>query len=294
MPKIRKKQGFTLIELALSLIFIGILSLTVAYIINDTIGSYRKGVVLKQINTMGMALIDDMRATIQDSSKWSVKKGCDDLSTASARSNCNNDGAKKFVTITKKAKVYYSSSGKSLGKNDEPIPVYGAFCTGNYSYIWNSGYYYNSMYKVENGVNKSLLTIGSDKIQNFRLLKVKDSSRMVCRTAAGNDYNENNFSGSFTVESSDEKAIDLLNSSEQDGGLVLYDLDVATPAENMAKNNLFYSVSFILGTLQGDANIGKTGGDCATPGDYEVENFDYCAINKFNFAVQAAGGRKQQ
>ena len=79
-------------------------------------------------------------------------------------------------------------------------------------------------------------------------------------------------------------------SDEKNGGLAIYDLYVSTPAESVAKNNLFYSVSFILGTIQGGINITKSGNFCATPDDYGIENFDYCAINKFNFAAQAVGG----
>ena len=39
MQALEKKAGYTLVELSLSLVFIGILSLMVAYLINDTIKS---------------------------------------------------------------------------------------------------------------------------------------------------------------------------------------------------------------------------------------------------------------
>ena len=52
-------------------------------------------------------------------------------------------------------------------------------------------------------------------------------------------------------------------------------------------------MSFILGTLRGGANVNVSGEFCATPGsNSSVEDFDYCAINKFNFAARTLGGKK--
>ena len=291
MRTVRKMQGFTLIELSLSLVFIAILSLTVAYIINDTIGSYRRGVTFKQINTTGMDLVEDMRLSIQDSSRR-IDASCSELFDARSRVECESDGRKKFVTVTAKANV-------EMKNNEllESVPVYGAFCTGNYSYIWNSGYFFNGevyerIYDTEENVEPATLKIGGeDDVTSFRLLKVRDYSRLICSSVLGDNYGEGGISNVFSIDKVTEKPIDLLASSEEDGGLVLYDLDVAAPAENEAKDNLFYSVSFILGTVQGGINITKTGGCAIAPEDYEIENFDYCAINKFNFAAQATGGR---
>ena len=92
----------------------------------------------------------------------------------------------------------------------------------------------------------------------------------------------------------EETPIDILSNRETGEGdsegsvgnnLAIYDLASATPAESSAGNSLFYSVSFILGTIQGGINVKASGNFCATPADYELENFDYCAINKFNFAI---------
>ena len=62
------------------------------------------------------------------------------------------------------------------------------------------------------------------------------------------------------------------------------------PARDIANSSALYSVSFVLGTVQGGIDITKSGGFCATPDDYEDANFDYCTINKFNFAALATGG----
>ena len=306
MRKIRIKKGFTLVELSLSLTFIAILSLTIAFIINDAVAAYRRGITLKQINTTGMGLVDDMRATIQNSSTKSVKDDCKAVygnmagKEATIRT-CENNGAKNFVTLTRMANVN--------GKN---VPVFGAFCTGNYTYIWNSGYFFDNedaAYRVQGVASAQLKFKASSSVtnnavcnkqsdgtmncSNFKLLKVMDISRSVCVATAGNNYNVGTIGNVFDItgmsEVVNETPVDLLSSSEASGGFALYNLFVSGPAESPAKNAQFYSVSFVLGTLQGNADITKTGNFCATPDDYGNENFDYCAINKFNFAAKATG-----
>ena len=70
--------------------------------------------------------------------------------------------------------------------------------------------------------------------------------------------------------------------------LVLYDLYVARPALSSTRQNMFYAASFILGTTRGGINIKQGGNICKPPAD-DNSMLDYCAINKFNFAVQAGG-----
>ena len=325
------RKGFTLIELSLSIAFIGILSITVALIINNAIMSYRRGLTLSQVNTAGMDLIDDMRASIQNSPTKSVKDQCSTVQNSSTEvqaspnnnesetdqndvnpsedqnnylqddsaSDCDSTNGLGFVSI--------KSSGK-VADGIENVPLYGAFCTGTYSYLWNSGYFFSDKY--ENGSNKtSLLSlkIGDKSYNNFKLLKIHDINRAVCVAAVGgyenkydlNNLNNNNIiivpEGSISFSPND-KPYDLLDGEYTDSddenknttGLAIYDLDSTAPAGNDLIHSLFYSVSFILGTPRGGINIDATGDFCKPPKDYD-NNFDYCAINKFNFAAQATG-----
>ena len=89
-------------------------------------------------------------------------------------------------------------------------------------------------------------------------------------------------------ESIYDDVVELL-SADGNNNMVLYDLSAAAPAYNGLNNALFYSMSFVLGTVQGGINVKASGNFCATPDEYTIENFDYCAINKFNVAVQAIG-----
>lgn len=305
------RKGFTLVELSLSIVFISILSITMVMIINESISTYRRGLTLNQINTVGMDLTDDMRAAVQNSSAKSISDLCHSIyisgsenSNADQAKNCSDDPNGPgfgFVSVTRTANVTARTANVSPVGN---VPVFGAFCTGDFSYIWNSGYFSDSSsYQVENVQPASLTYKTTDAsgrgnsnattANNFRLLKVKDEMRRVCLAATGTstyDPSPTKINSNFNISSFEpisEAPIEVLEGNN----LAIYDLDISRPATSNADHNIFYSVSFILGTVQGGININASGNFCATPEDYpEVANFDYCSINKFNFAAQATGG----
>jgi len=312
MIMVRKfcREGFTLIELSISLLFIGILSIVIVLIISNTVEAYRRGLTLTQLNSTGMNLVDDMRTAVQNSTAKSLDSSCvvsTDSGTAMSqreRNECLSDSAYNFVTLTKTERVRIESTGETI-----EVPIYGTFCTGTYSYIWNSGYFEMSeatfdaktnrnwaklIYNDENG--HEVRTFWSSE-KPFKLLKVEDGSRAVCMAAInanGGQYRVglsgiNNVIDITQFGLTQEEPVDLF-ADNASGSLALYDLSVARPAESGEMNNMFYSVSFILGTVTGGINIKANGNTCSPPNDYESENFDYCAINKFNFAVQVNGG----
>lgn len=295
--KIQKKYvkgGFTLVELSLSLVFISVLSIAVTLIVTNSIAAYHRGLVLNQLNTIGMELVNDMQAAVQNAPAISVKGMCSTMYSGQDEIDCEKEDGRRFVSVSGRGNV-------TVGGNTIEVPLYGAFCTGSYSYIWNSGYFFDdNQYNVGmaspaqlvyTGVNANnefgTWTIGGLN-GDFRLLKVKDRKRSVC--VAANETNvfniakaENNDYGEI-----DEVPIDVM---AEDGGLALYDLDAGAPVSDGAVNNMFYAVSFILGTIQGGINV-TSGNYCVTPEDAtqtDIEAFDYCAINKFNFAAQSNG-----
>lgn len=319
------KSGFTMIELSLSIAFIAILSITIVLIITNAISSYHRGLTLNKLNTAGMDLVDDLRAAVQNSPARSVISLCAELfNDATEVKNCQDDYGNNLVSAKKSTNV-------EIGKNNNipDLPIFGVFCTGAYSYIWNSGYFFNEdEYNVNNKVHPAALKYNSANASGiiatgFKLLKVEDENRSVCtaatigpKDASGNKYNiaDNAINDNLVTCNADagcviditsydivdEEPVDIMMAMSQSGdsteklnsNLAIYDLSSSIPAESASNNSLFYSVSFILGTIQGGININSTGNFCATPGGFnaDVENFDYCAINKFNFAAQASGG----
>ena len=305
MRKTSQKNGFTLVELSFSLVFISILSIIIVMVITGSISSYRRGIILNQINTVGADLVEDFRTALQSSLPRPVSSDCATVySKEELVAQCKNDKARNFVTVVRKASVKVGS------KTISSVPVFGAFCTGKYSYIWNSGYFFDSANYTVNGVSAAKLrykNVGSSSITTFpssghtsKIIKVEDGERAVCISATASSsknrytlYSDsigNTFDiSSYTVLENDP--IELLGGGENNN-LALYDFESTTPAEGGKDDRTFYTASFILGTVQGGINVMASGDYCSTPGGYNasVENFDYCAINKFNFAAQATGG----
>ena len=94
-------------------------------------------------------------------------------------------------------------------------------------------------------------------------------------------------SPTYTLSSSPETNEELLDNSENN--LALYDMSVFAPAVHKLTSSAYYSGTFILATLRGGININSTGEYCSDPPDNLNTDFAYCAINKFNFAMQANG-----
>lgn len=323
MRKLGGKQGFTLVELSLAVGFIALLSLTIALIINDTVATYRRGLTLNQINTTGMDLVDDFRAAIQSSPSRKVTHECEAL-FGNTREACENDNARGLVTVQRYANV-------NIENKEVNLPVYGAICTGAFSYIWNSGYFFGQNAEDEKIKNVTpaqftydfntgdgvlqRTTIGDKPENRFRLLKIKDNRRAVCKsvyksgTDAYGDYAtpatfRDTLSGEFDISQPNgagpgaivyyedglrESDIEILLKDDATNPLAFYDFNIDGPVSNTADEAAFYAVSFVLGTLDGGLNVNAMGNFCQTPSDWD-NNFNYCAINKFNFAAQATGG----
>ena len=280
MSKRTSKEGFTLIELSFAMVFISLLSLAIVLIIINTISSYRRGITLSDVNSTGTQLIDDIRIAIQNSSTKSVEDLCSmNYSKTEDINKCKTDNTyylRREISTVKMPEKTETTNG---------MPVYGAFCTGTYSYIWNSGYYFMDGAQV----GKSKVSVkyrdingATQVLDSFRLLKIKDDTRQVCIKGVTNN--------SFDVADGvyvKEEPVDLLASVNSANNLAIYDLRAAKPAEGSSKENLFYSGWLILGTTSGGPTI-KGNTKCANPDDAGA-NFDYCAINRFSFAAQASG-----
>ena len=138
----KKRVGFTLIELSISIVFIAILSIAVTLTIMNTVAAYRRGLVLNQINTTGSDIVDDMMGSLQGSTAQSLKEDCK-VYFSSPR-NCESDNGLSIARVIRAGEVKGKDGATIINKT----PLYGAFCTGNYTYVWNSGYYFNELYDM--------------------------------------------------------------------------------------------------------------------------------------------------
>ncbi len=297
--KLSSRHGFTMVELSISIVFVGILSISLAVVINSMVVAYRKGNMMAHVNTTGINLVDDFRAATQRSSASSLMVVCSNLYTGDTveRDKCLNDSAYNYVSLTHFSKVSMD------GGREFEAPIYGVYCTGTYSYIWNSGYYELSGAKfAEKTASKWATLVTSDgeiryregsSNAPFRMLRVQDPNRSVCTAAYNNDgeYSsaaEMNNVINISSQTLDERPEQLLTTRGA-GDLAIYDLTIAKPAVNYDNNSVFYQGTFILGTVDGGVNILSRNNACATPSGYDFA-YNYCAINKFSFAVRASGG----
>jgi hypothetical protein len=94
---------------------------------------------------------------------------------------------------------------------------------------------------------------------------------------------------------SGKDVVELIAENESD--LALYDFTILPATKNYTTKQIFYPGSFILATIRGGVNIQSNGDFCQgsssdegeMDSEYTGNDFDYCAVNKFNFAARATG-----
>lgn len=282
----KTRRAFTIVETAIAMAFVAILIISVFTIINRMTSIYRKTLTLRSVNAAGREIIDDISRFAGASTVPNRARMCSSLS-GEYYNECVKDGAYKYVY-----QQFYSKDFDISGKRpDVELPTSGIFCTGRYTYLWNSGYVLNQENAGAEAYRATLkYTIGSTEtsVSDFRLIRITDVGSKICAS---------NFNGAtysitkpandliYTAELSEPPA-ELLNNSEAD--IALYNLKVYRPARHTASGHALFSGSFVIATLQGDVDITATGDYCSTPSGY-ISEFSYCAINKFNFAVRATG-----
>lgn len=288
------KKGFTLVELSLAIVFITILILSIGYLTIHITSVYEKGLAMKAVNSVGKELIDDFSRAIAASPARTVESLCGEVySQDSQKQNyrsCVEDRAHKII--------YQQHYNKVKIKGEEQVvPTNGVFCTGRYSYIWNTAYALNQEdYPKVLPDAQTIATYKSNKTEytienNFRLLKVTDFTRRMCKMHLDDKnylYKNNvNYDISDGTVSAPEVEEELLENSENN--LALYDLTMFSPTVHKLTSSGFYSGTFILATLRGGINIFTEGEFCSDKPDNLATDFAYCSINKFNFAMRADG-----
>lgn len=324
-----QKSGFTLIELTFAIAFISVLLITITLITNEIISIYRKGYAMKAVNQVGRDLIDDFTKSITDSPPANIASFCNNYADATAKSTCEHDSGQKSIY----QQFYAEATIEGAGDETKLVPIGGIFCTGKYSYIWNTGYALGNSYHFVGGDAPRLSLILShddsnhSKVLEPHLVRVEDASRAACSytitptsvSDASRDYDYNSDDGLASydkyeklpelgnddkgrmrhgiklsvdrdpTEVGSETYTELLTATDDAANLALYDFVVFTPAQVSNTNRLFYSASFILGTINGSVDIVATNDYCQTPETYNNADFSYCAVNKFNFSTQASG-----
>ena len=258
----RALSGFTIAELSLAMGFISTLLITVAILIVHLIGTFQKGLSIKSVDTMGQSLSDNLSRTI------SASQGSN---FSSARDNYYQQWiSSDSITIKNTSGRQISTTGK--------VPTRGFFKTGNFTYVWNTGYVLNENESVYNLTEEQATVKDQDnkEYKNFRLLRVKGTPKSI--SADGKTYEFEN------------TPVELLASSES--ALAIYDFQIFSAAYDTNTQHAYVSGTFILGTISGGIDITSNSNFCTDVPDGLTTDFNYCAINKFSFGTRTGIGQK--
>jgi len=284
----KTRGGFTLVELLFAMAFLSVLLLVIAYLVIYIITIYQKGLTLRAVSSTGRQLIDDVNRSIITAPFLPVLLPSDDRGAP---------GIDEADILRARNRYYFQvTSSYEVNGNTNQYPAYGAFCTGSYSYLWNTAYALNS----DEGalINFSYMddpqntgTLSRQILNDFRLIKIYDQAREICSSAIDMttgeiDPGETDF---MLAIHPTEKPYILIHADEAD--LALYDFQVLPATQNSTTGQTFYSATFILATLRGGIDIMSNGTFCSEVGVYLSSGFSYCAVNKFNFSMRASGAR---
>ncbi len=275
--KTSNKKGFTLIELSIGIAFIGVLLLGIASMILHLSSIYQKGLSLRAVNASGQQIIEDIEKALNSASYAA------DIS----RTDTNNDGYIDDIENKAALSQYFYEAIDP----DDGLQNYGAFCLANYTYVWNTAR------TIE--ANKGVTIKGV----RYRLARFPDPNHIQCNKEPGLDADDNpivsvaSANGAESVNIEPQTATDpveLITKDEVD--LALYDFSVLPATQSVTTKQAFVSISFILATLKGGVNIKANGDFCqgSDVSEYNDYDFDYCAVNKFNFSVRTGGNARKK
>ena len=287
-----------------------------AVLVKFLTATYQRGISLNSVNSAGRQIIDDLTKSIAASPARSAKLTCrDKIDSGSyeAMEKCTKDEAYHYTFYQKYGKVIDKKGG-----GEKEVPLYGAFCTGRYSYVWNSGYLFNKNYRVISGIKPVVLEGYNDKNidpegkKPIRLLRVQDPRRNVCagHVSDGYDYKQpesatepkyklfakSNIQIEMDKSAKDDEfrragATELIGDTE--GGVAIYDLRLFAPAVHASTSQAIYSGTMILATTMGKVDITSFGEYCKEQSTNFTTEFSYCALNKFNFAARSLGKMRE-
>ncbi len=286
--KLKTKKGFTLTELAVAIAFISILLLTIATVTLSMVQTYHKGNTMKEINTVGLELISEFTDAISASSNFNYQSYCSMFTDAASKAACEGDGGQKFIFQQSVVDVQIKNTSTTISNAQK----YGIFCTGKYSYVWNTGYTMKSS-DGEHTKSSDLYVVSDASadlsgLGTFRLKKYQDPTRSLCvETFYDNSGNLQAYSNS-TIKN--DSPLTLLSDElikTQD--LAIFSLKVDQPVIEEVSSDALYTVHLILGSISGGIDTSGSDPSCNmdTSSSYDIE---YCAANKFNFTVQTKGG----
>lgn len=300
------KQGFTIIELMLAMTFVATLLISIAVVTINIVSIYQRGLALKAVNNVGRSLIEELTTSINSAPAVDTTSLCNHLAGGSDSiyygnaSNCIADRAYRYV---------YNDRSATKENREHKVGTYqysGVFCTGNYSYLWNTQY---GLDKKDGQRTLSLRYLNESgneqtvQAADARLIRIQDRTYRVCSAYL---QKQTDPSSSETADWELDIRREAKNGTENriptptNGYLSAFDLDlffyeftVQPISQDVISLRTYMTGNFILATERGGIDITASGDYCQNSETSQLDNlgaeFNYCAINKFNFAARTAG-----
>lgn len=297
----KTKSGFTIIEVSLVTAFMAMLMIAIATVTTSISALYRKGVTLKAVNSVGRNIVSELTTGINSAPSIDSTSLCTTLIpklNQGARDECMKNNAYRYIYQT-----WEDAHTDPVTKATGRIQYAGVLCTGDYSYVWNT------YYGQDVGKTLSVLYLDSSGHKqvkkDFKLLRFKDKTYLACSTNVDNSYNydlANNPELNVTeLKNGTPNKISSFRDNflySSDIPLSLYELTVFPVSQDSVTLRSYFSGTFILATERGEVNIVR-GGDYCNVEEFQGDTasnlldlgseFNYCGINKFNFAARTAG-----
>lgn len=241
-------RGFTLIEMMLSMSFIGMLLIAIAATSMQVMSVYTKGMTIREVNQAGRLISEDMErmiATVPPFKVIPAKTGdASDPPEAADSKYVTRDGG-------------------------------GRLCTGNYTYAWNYGKTkeLSGDGSLPNAYNKY-----TDSTDVVRFVKVRDSGATLCA-----DTNKQIAHAAATELLISSSVADP--SKVGDRNLVIQQLIIGEGSRHSVSGQALYSISLILGTND-QTQLNATATNCLPPSQGSG-NENFCAINQFEIVARA-------
>ncbi len=299
------RKAFTIVELMLAMSFLGTMLVGIASLTMRITNIYQKGLSIRSIDANGREIISDLTRIIGAS-----RVNFDDINPPVEPSGEIKD---QLLRITRSNYYVYTtdSDNRQLG---------GAFCTGDYSYVWNTAENIREARKKGSINSSNAKTIADNDgiyiIQAGDDYYVPKFARFIDKERYACTHNDDEFGpaksesgmkakGGTLFDLGESKTADsiteLIEDNESD--LALYNFTVYPASQHTSTKQIFYSGMFILATIRGGVNVMANGDFCQGSDDddgskniesdgtseFNLNDFDYCAVNKFNFSARATG-----
>lgn len=316
-----QRKAFTIVELMLAMAFLGTMLLGIASLVVRITNIYQKGLSVRAINSVGRELISDITRTVNAS-----RVNHENFNPATT--GVAGDIVDKAINEARSKYFIETTTADSTVANRRQLG--GVFCTGDYSYVWNTADNlrkarshagikekdYRENGNIRESLNEGVFVIkvrdgSKDSFIIPKFARFADYDREACTStysttsqkyvpAENNGIKKGNayrfdFTKDANLKSSND-IVELIEDSESD--LALYNFTIFPAMQHSTTKQIFYSGMFILATYRGGVNIKSNGDFCQGSSDIDtgerdneltLNDFDYCAVNKFNFAARATG-----